>query len=200
MYARLIMLTGVQDIDGAVAYLQETALPALREQNGYQGVSAAADRSAGLLGVMSLWATAADRDASTSALAKLREEARDKLAQDMTVETLDQLAVQIDRRPEVGNRALVTQVSMDPSRVKDIAEAFKSEVAPQISSEPGFRSLRLLVNPQTGEGRVSSIWDDEKSLNAALEATQKLRTETASKLGVTVGERIIAELVFTELK
>lgn len=200
MYARLILLTGVQDIDGGVAYLKETGLPALREQNGYQGVSAAADRSAGLLGVLSLWATAADRDASTSALANLREEARDKLAQDMTVETLDQLAVQIDRRPEVGNRALVTQVSMDPSRVKDIAEAFKSEVAPQISSQPGFRSLRLLINPGTGEGRVSSIWDDEKSLNAALEATQKLRSETASRLGVTLGERIIAELVFTELK
>jgi len=200
MYARLIMLTGVQDIDGAVAYLQETALPALREQNGYQGVSAAADRSGGLLGVMSLWASAADRDASTSALSKLREEARDKLAQDMTVETLDQLAVEIGRRPEVGNRVLVTRVSMDPSRVQANAEAFKSEVAPQVSSAPGFRSLRLLINPETGEGRVSSIWDDEKSLNAALEATDKLRTETASKLGVTLGERIFAEVVFTELK
>lgn len=199
MYARLIMLTGVQDIDAAVAYLQDTALPAVREQNGYQGVSAAADRSAGLLGVLTLWATAADREASNSALSKVREEGRNRLAADMTVETLDQQAVQIGRRPEVGHRVLVTRISMDPSRVEENVEYFKAEVMPQVSAAPGFRSLRNLINPETGEGLVSSIWDDEQSLQAALEATEARRATAASR-GVTFGERILAELVFIDLK
>ena len=199
MYARVIMLTGVHDIDAAVAYLRETALPAVQGQHGYQGLSAAADRSTGRLGVMTLWSTAADREASNSALSKLREEARSELADDMTVETLDQQAVEIGRRPEVGNSVLITRISMDPSRVRDNVEYFKSEVVPQVSAAPGFRSLRNLINPETGEGLVSSIWDDEQSLKAALEATEERRAAAASR-GVTFGERILAELVFTDLK
>jgi heme-degrading monooxygenase HmoA len=199
MYARVIMLTGLQDIDAAVAYLEETALPAVRAQNGYEGLSAAADRSSGRLGVLTLWATAADREASNSALSKVREEGRNQLAADMTVETFDQQAVQIGRRPEVGNRVLVTRISMDPSRVKDNVEYFKSEVMPQVSAAPGFRTLRNLIDPDTGEGIVSSIWDDEQSLQAALEATEERRAMAASR-GVTFGERMLAELVFVDLK
>jgi heme-degrading monooxygenase HmoA len=199
MYARVVMLTGVKDIDAAVEYLKGTPLPQLQSQRGYKGMSAAVDRSAGLLGVMSLWETAADRDASESALAKTREEARSQLASDMTVETLDQLAVQVNQPPAVGSPVIVTRISMDPGRVSDNLEFFKREIMPQITSSPGFLSVRNLINPETGEGMVSTIWADEKSRQAALEAAQTRRADAASR-GVTFGETILAEIVFTDAK
>ncbi|MEW6472381.1 MAG: hypothetical protein AB1679_08920 [Actinomycetota bacterium] len=200
MYARVVMLTGLNDIDAAVEYLRETALPVVQSQRGYKGMSAGADRSQGILGVLSLWETAADRDASDSALAKVREDARNQLGGSLTVESVEQLAVQMSKPPTVGNALALTRISMDPARVAENVEFFKNEIIPKVSSAPGFRSMRNLINPETGEGLVSSVWDDEQSRNAALEATQALRDEIAATRGVTFGERILGEIVFTDLR
>jgi heme-degrading monooxygenase HmoA len=198
MYGRLVMLKGVKDIDAGVEYLKEAALPVLRSQRGYKGVSAAADRSSGLLGVLSLWETAADRDASESALAKNRDEVQSQLASDMTVESLDQLAGQVGNPPTPGCALALTRISIDPGQVPGVVEFFTREVLPEIVSMPGFRSVRNLINPGTGEGLVSTIWDDEQARDAALEATQARRADAGSR-GVTFGERILAEVVFIEL-
>ena len=198
MHARLVTLTGVQDIEAAVAYLEESS-SVVRSQRGYKGLSASVDRSAGVLGVLSLWETAADRDASESALAKVRDDARSQLASDMKVETFEERAVQISRPPEVGSRLLVTRISMDPSKVDENIEFFKREIVPQISAAPGFRALRNMINPETGEGLVGSVWDDEQSLQAALAAAQNRRAEAAAR-GVTFGETSTREIVFTDLR
>jgi heme-degrading monooxygenase HmoA len=200
MYARVVMLTGVKDIDAAVTYVQDTALPILESQRGYQGVSAGADRSAGILALLSLWDTAANRDASNSALAKVRDEGVKLLAQNMTVESLEELAVQVSKAPTAGCPMIITRVSMDPSRVADNVEYFKREIMPQVTSAPGFRSLRNLLNTQTGQGIVSSVWDDEASRKAAWDATQARRADVAATRGVTFDETIFGEVVFAKLK
>lgn len=199
MYARVVMLTGVQDIDAAVTYLQETALPILESQRGYKGVSAGADRSAGLLGLLSLWETAADREASDSALAKAREDARNDLATGMTVELLDQVAGQISKQPQVGDALALTRINIETGRIAENVERFNQEILPQISQMAGFRSARILINPSTGEGAVSSVWDNEQSRTAALEAAQAIRDDAATR-GVTFGDRILGEIVFSSLK
>jgi heme-degrading monooxygenase HmoA len=198
VYARVVMLKGVQDIDAAVAYLEGEPLSVLRSQRGYKGMSAGADRSSGLVGILSLWETAADRDASESALAKTREDARRDLASDMTVEPLEQLAVQVGNPPAVGCALALTRISVAPAQVAEIAEFFKREILPEITAMPGFRSVRHLINPETGEGLVTTIWDDEKSRDAALEAAQARRADAATR-GVTFGERVLGEVVFTDL-
>ena len=198
MYARVVMLTGVKDIDAAVAYLEGDPLSVVRSQRGYKGMSAGADRSSGILGILSLWETAADRDASESALAKTREDARRDLASDMTVEALEQLVVQVGNPPTVGCALALTRMSIDPGQVAEIAEYFKREVLPEITAMPGFRSVRQLINPETGEGAVSTIWDDEQSRDAALEAAQARRADAGTR-GVTFGERMLGEVVFTDL-
>ena len=198
MYARIVMLKGVKDIDAAVAYLEGEPLSILRSQRGYKGMNAGADRSSGLVGILSLWETAADRDASESALAKTRDEARRDLASDMTVEPFEQLVAQIGNPPAVGCALALTRVSVDPGKVAEITEYFKREALPEITSMAGFRSVRQLINPETGEGLVSSVWDDEQSRDAALEASQQRRADAGTR-GVTFGERILGEVVFTDL-
>ncbi len=187
-----------KDIDAAVAYMKENPLSVVRSQRGYKGMSAGADRSSGLLGILSLWETAADRDASESALAKTRDDARSDLGTDMTVESLDQVAVQVGNPPAIGCALALTRISVDPGKVADIVEFFKREILPEITSYPGFRSVRNLINPETGEGMVTTIWDDEPSRDAALEAAQARRADAGAR-GVTFGDRILGEVVFTDL-
>ncbi len=198
MYNRVTTLSGVKDIDGFVAGMQETALSALRAQRGYKGLSISADRPSGLVGTMTTWETEADRDASDSALAKLREDAGAQFASDMKVETFEERVVEFSRSPEVGSPLMVTRISMDPAKVDENLEHFKREVLPQIKAAPGFRTLRNMINPQTGEGIVGSIWDDEQSMRVAADAAMARRSDATAR-GVNFGETSFREILFFDM-
>jgi heme-degrading monooxygenase HmoA len=195
---RVVTLTGVQDVDAALAYIRETALSGLRGQKGYQGFSVSADRAAGLVGTLSMWETEADRDASDSALAKLREDAKAQFAAEMTVETFDDRVLEMSRPPEVGSPLMVTRISMDPSKVDENMETFKQEVVPQIKAAPGFRSIRAMINAQTGEGIAGSIWDDDQSQRAAADAALARRSEGEAR-GVTFGQISVREILLFDM-
>jgi heme-degrading monooxygenase HmoA len=197
MYARVITLTGVKDFDAAIDVLRE-ALPTVQAQRGYQGMTASADRSNGLLGILSMWETEADRDASESALAKTREEARGQLsAADMKVENFEERVVQMSRPPSEGAALFLTRISMDPAKVDENIEFFKNTVAPDIASNPGFLALRNMINPQTGEGMVGTVWESEQARQAAAEAAMARRADAESR-GVTLGEPSFREVVFID--
>jgi heme-degrading monooxygenase HmoA len=197
-YNRVVTLTGVEDVDAMVAYIRETALSGLRGQKGYQGFSVSADRANGVVGTLSMWETEADRDASDSALVKLREDARAKFATDMTVESLEDRVMEMSKPPAVGTRLMVTRISMDPAKVDENLEAFKNEVLPQIKAAPGFRSMRVMINPQTGEGASGAIYDDEQSMQAAAEAAMARRPDATAR-GVNFGETSYREILFVDM-
>ena len=75
MYTRVLEFAGAKDIDGGVEYLRHKVVPILDAQKGHRGITASADRSGALLGILSLWETEADREASDSVLANARQEA-----------------------------------------------------------------------------------------------------------------------------
>jgi heme-degrading monooxygenase HmoA len=170
----------------------------VKAQRGYQGMSASADRANGVLGILSMWETEADREASESALAKTREEAQRRLgAADMTVDHFEERVVQMNRPPSEGAALFLTRISMDPAKVDESMEFFKSTVAPDIASNPGFLALRNMINPQTGEGMVGTVWETEEARQAALEAAMARRGEAASR-GVTLGEPSLRELLLND--
>ena len=198
MYNRVTTLSGVKDIDGFVAGMQETALAALRAQRGYKGLSISADRSNGLVGTLTMWETEADRDASDSALSKLRDDARSQFASDMKVETFEDRVLEFSRPPEVGSALMVTPISMDPAKLDENLQHFKAEVLPQIKATPGFRTLRSMIDPQSGQGLVGSIWDDEQSMRAAADAAMARRADAEAR-GVNFGETSYREILLFDM-
>ncbi len=199
MYARVLSFSGVNDIDAGVKFLQDNALEVVRSQRGYQGMTASADRAAGVFGVLSLWASEADRDASESALGKTRDEARAALGAQLTVETFEVMTAEVSRPPTVGSALMVTRISMDPAKIDENIEFFKREVAPQIKASPGFLAVRNMINRQTGDGIVGTAWSDEQAMRAAAEQAQARRVE-AVRRGVTFGDISYREIVFADLR
>jgi heme-degrading monooxygenase HmoA len=189
----------VNDFDAALAFLQETALPVVRSQRGYKGLSASADRSAGTLGILSLWDSEADRDASESALSKTREEARGSFATGLTVENFEERAVEVRQPPSVGSALMVTRISMDPARVDENIEFFTREIAPRIRASAGFRALRNMIDGETGDGMVGTVWDDEQTMRAAAADAQARRADAVGR-AVTFGDTSYREIVLTDLR
>jgi len=197
MFTRLLTWTGVTNVEGGLDYVRNTALPIVRQQKGYLGLSASVDRQAGALGVLSLWATEADRDASDSALAKVRDEGTEAIGGSLQVERLEEVAGDVVKPPEAGCALMVSQYSIDPAAVDDLIEFFRKDIAPQIKAAPGFCALRNMVDRSTGSGYVGTVWENKAAMEAQADAAQK-RREAASTRGVTFGPISYRELVLID--
>jgi len=161
-------------------------------------VTASADRSSELLAVLTLWETAADRDASESALLKVREEGLKLIGGHLSVELFEEVLTElVAGPPSVGSSLLVTRVSMDPAKIEENLDYFKREVLPQIKAGPGLLALRHMVNRQTGDAMVGTVWADADSMRAAAEAAAA--RQRSADLPVTIQGRSEREIVFVDL-
>jgi heme-degrading monooxygenase HmoA len=199
MFTRMVTFTGATDIEAGVRYVQDTVAPLLHQQKGFRGVTASADRSSGVLGVLSLWETKADRDASESPMVKVRDEGQRTIGGEITVEHFEELLVQIETPPAAGYSLLLRRISMDPAKIEENVDYFRREVLPQIKANPGFCAVRNMINRQTGAGMVGTVWADKAAMDTAAAAAEA-RRQQAAKQGVTIGEQSKRELVFVDLR
>ncbi|MBV8984927.1 MAG: hypothetical protein JO248_10865, partial [Acidimicrobiia bacterium] len=50
MHARVMTFSGAKNIDDGLVFLREKAMPEVRSQPGYRGLTASADRQGGVFG------------------------------------------------------------------------------------------------------------------------------------------------------
>jgi len=199
MHVRISTINGATDLDAGIRFLGEKVVPELQQQRGFRGITASADRAAGLVAVLSLWETEQDMTASESVASKVRHEALGVMGGDVTVETFEQVVADIgDPPPAVGCTLRVVRVKMDPARVDENIEFFRSEIVPRMKATPGFRGVRNMIDRASGSGAVGTLWDDEASMNAAEAAAEQRRHEASSR-GVEFGEMSTRVLLFSHI-
>jgi hypothetical protein len=200
MHTRVLTFTGAMNIDRGVDFLREKVVPLLGEQKGYRGVTASADRSAGVLGILSLWETQADRDASESSLASSRQEGLDIVGGELTVENFEQVVAEVGATPPgPGSSLMVTRLSMDPGKVDENLAFFKAEVLPRIKAGAGFQFVRNMVNRETGQGVVGSAWATRDAMEAAAAEALARRQEGIAR-GVSFGDLSYREVLFADVR
>ena len=106
---------------------------------------------------------------------------------EIKIELFDQRAFEVRRQPAVGSLLMLTRFEMDPARIDENLEWFRREIAPQIMGGSGFQALRLLINPDSGEGLSGTVWEDRAALEKSAEAGAA-RREAGSARGITFGE------------
>jgi len=197
MYARVLTFTGTHDIDAGVSYIRQEVVPVLHAQHGYRGLTVSADRAGSVMGVLSLWETAADRSASDSALGKARREGQQIAGGELTVEHFEQATQLLARPPVAGCALAVVRLHMDPAAVDDNTEFFQSTVAPQIEALPGFCALRQLLDRSAGREIVGSVWESRAAMEAAMERMAELRAMGEAR-GITFDEMSLRELLLVD--
>jgi hypothetical protein len=195
MHARLVTITGT-DVDAAVRFLDEKVVPVASQQKGFRQVAASGDRSRGLVNIISVWESKGDLEASDSAIGKLRQEGLGLFGGQATVSAFEQVVWEIAATPpQPGCSLRLVTYNTDPSRVEDNIAWFKSDVAPAIMATPGIRAVRNLVNRETGEGRVGTVFSDRPSLDAAADTRARLMA-AARERGIEFGEDTILEVLY----
>lgn len=198
MFTRTVTFTGATDIDAGVRYLRDTVAPLMREQKGFRGVTASAGRSSGVLGVLSLWDTEAERDASENTLVMAREEGQRVIGGEVAVEHFEELLAEIVSPPAAGCWLLLRRISMNPADIEDNLDFFQREILPLAKASPGFCAVRNMINRQTGAGMTGTVWADRASMDAWAQAAEA-RREQAARRGVTFGEQSRREIVFADM-
>jgi len=199
MHTRVLTFTGAKNIDGGVDYLRQKVVPLLKEQKGYRGVTASVDRSGGVFGILSLWETEPDREASESALAKARQEGLDIIGGELTVETFEQLVSEVADPPGPGSALMVTRISMDPAKIDENLAFFKSDVLPRIKAGAGFQAVRNMIDRKTGHGLVGTVWANQDAMKAAAAEAQSRRQEGIAR-GVSFGDVSYREILFADMR
>jgi len=198
MFTRVLTFRGAKNFDDGLGLVREDALPVLQKLKGYRGMSVSADRDGGVFGILSLWETEADRDASFEPLVALRQQALDLMGGELTVENFEELVQEVASPPTVGSPLMVTRISMDPSKIDENLGFFKSEILPRITATPGFLALRNMVDRKTGRGVVGSVWADKDAMKNAAAEAQPRRAEGRAR-GVNFEEDSYREILFADM-
>jgi len=198
MFTRVLTFRGAKNFDDGLRLVREDALPVLQKLKGYRGMSVSADRDGGVFGILSLWETEADRDASFEPLVALRQQALDLMGGELTVEGFEELVQEVASPPTVGSALMVTRISMDPSKIDENLGFFKSEILPRITATPGFLALRNMIDRKTGRGVVGSVWADKDAMKNAAAEAQSRRAEGRAR-GVTFDEDSYREILFADM-
>jgi heme-degrading monooxygenase HmoA len=199
MYTRVLTFSGAKNLDDGVAFVRETAAPVLRNMKGYRALSVSTDHDRGVFGVLSLWETEADRDASFDALAELRQQGQNIIGGELKVENFEQVVEEIASPPTVGSALMVTRISMDPSKVDENLGFFRSEILPRITATPGFLGLRYMIDRKTGRGIVGSAWADQDAMKQAAAEAEGRRQEGRAR-GVSFDEDSYREIAFADMR
>jgi len=198
MHARLVTITGT-DVDAAVRFLNEKVAPVASKQKGFRQLAASGDRSRGVVSIVSVWESKGDLEASDSAIAKLRQEGVGSFGGQATVGVFEQVVWEIAATPpQPGCSLRLVTYKVDPSRVEDNIAWFKSSVLPAIMATPGIRAVRNLVDRETGEGRVGTVFSDRASLDAAADTRARLMA-AAKDRGIEFGEDAILEVLYARM-
>lgn len=190
MYARLVTWNNAKNIDNGVAYLREKVMPTISGLKGFRGVTASADLAGDDLSVVTLWESEGDRDASLAPLSQAREEATEIIQGDITLESFEQLVAELGlTSPIAGSWLQARSLSMEPEKIEQNLIDFRANVLPHIKSNPGFQSVRVLMDRTTGIGRVGTVWSDEASMmKDSADAGVRLKAVSARNVNVTLGE------------
>jgi heme-degrading monooxygenase HmoA len=199
MHARVVTFTGVPDIDAGIGVIRENVVPVMRDQKGFRGLHASADRSHGVLGVLTIWDTEAERDASWDAVAPVRRENMAAIGGEVSVDRYELLLQRIGGVPPApGSALLLLPVDMDTARIDEHLAFFRTQVLPEITASPGFQAVRLLANRETGRGMSGTVWSDLAAMTEAAAATESRRQGAAAR-GVLFGQPSFREIVLTDI-
>jgi heme-degrading monooxygenase HmoA len=196
MHVRLITVSGASRFDEAINFIRETILPDLRQQKGFSSINLAGDPSAGVFTVLTVWETEADRDSSERFSEKARNQALEILGGELNVDRFEQVLWEMGSTPPgPGAKLHIRPIKIDPAKMDENLEFFRHTVLPDIKATPGFRGVRQLINRQSGEGRVGTVWADSASLEIALQKAEERRPLGVSR-GVEFGQDQVLEILF----
>jgi hypothetical protein len=188
MYARTTTVRGDPGaVDEGIEYVRDAIWPMLQNMSGCVGMSMLADRQAGCCIVTAAWATEEAMRASAASVRDSRSKAAEVLRAD-TVDVQEWEIAALHRVHPAGDGACarVIWTEADPAALDGMVDAFRMSLLPRMEEIPGFCSVSLMIDRNTGRGTAAVTYESREAMERSREMGAALREE----FGTAVGARI----------
>jgi hypothetical protein len=182
MYARVNMIFGAKDkVDAGIARIEGSDRRVVEATSGNQGLATMVDREAGVIVAVSFW----DEPlySSDASLTQEREAAAAAAGGDLVVERFELVGRTQPSPAAAGAVVRMARVRLDPAAVADGLGLFTREVLPAVEAAAGLCSAEVLIDRESGDGIIVTVWIDADSADRGERELEPLLDTVTERVG-----------------
>ena len=201
VYARSTTIQADQSsIDAGAAHVRDEVLPALKQLDGFIGLSMMVDRESGRCIATSAWQNEDAMRASADQVQPVRNRAAEILGGSPEVEEWEIAVMHRDHPTHEGACVRSAWLQTDPGGVDGLIDTYKMGALPQIEGLDGFCSASFMVNRATGRAVSSACFESRAAMDASREQANRIRSAGTQQANATVLEVREFELAVAHLR
>jgi hypothetical protein len=201
MYARSTTVhADPQRIDAGIAHIRDEVMPAVQSMPGCMGLSMLCDRDSGRCIATTSWDSEESMSASREAVRAMRQQAVDVMGGQFDVQEWEIAVLHRAHQAPEGACCRVTWTRGDPARMDDMTETLRTGILPRLDEIPGFCSVSVMGDRQTGMSVLTATYDDRASLERSAETVRGMREQFAQQMGLEVTDMAEFELAIHQLR
>jgi heme-degrading monooxygenase HmoA len=190
MYARTTTVRGdPRAVDEGIEYVRDAVWPMLQHMSGCVGMSMLADREAGRCIITAAWATEEAMQASAESVRDSRSKAAEVLRAE-TVEVQEWEIAALHRVHAAGPDACARVIWTEGDResMDRMVDAFRMSLLPRMEELPGFCSVSVLVDRETGRSATAVVYESRAAMYGATEGARPMREEFSRQMAIDITE------------
>ena len=201
MYARTTTLRAdPATIDAGIAHVQSQVLPAVKDIEGYVGMSMLVDRESGRCISTTAWQSEEALQNSAEMVKPLRDTAVDNFGAGASeVESWEIAVVHRDHAAPEGACARITWLSGDADLADRAADIYRMAVLPRVQELAGFCSSSFMINRATGRAVGTVVFETREHMEASRDAAMGIRTAASGEVGATIDDVAEMDVAFAHL-
>jgi quinol monooxygenase YgiN len=201
MYARVTTVRGnPQSLDDAIGYLRDEVLPAVQEVDGCIGLSMMCDRDSGRCIATTAWASEQAMHDSEGRLHDMRRRYAEMLGGQPEVQEWEiALLHRVHRAPESACCRVIWSQG-DPANAERMLDALRMSLLPRMEDLPGFCSVSMLVDRETGRTAAAVVYESRDDMNRASDTARPMREEFSRQMGSEITEVAEFDLALAHLR
>jgi len=187
-------------IDAGIAHVRDEVLPALKQLDGFIGLSMMVDRGSGRCIATSAWQSEDAMLASADQVEPVRNRAAEILGGSPEVAEWEIAVMHRDHPTHDGACVRSAWFQTEPAGLDAAIDVYKMVALPQIEALDGFCSASFMVNRETGRAVSSACFESRASMDASRGQADQIRTAGTKQANATVLEVSEFELAVAHLR
>ena len=201
MYARSTTVRGnPQSLDDAITYLRDKVMPAIQALDGYVGLSMLCDRDSGRSIATTAWENEEAMHNSEGPLHELRHRYAEVLGGQPEVQEWEIAVLHRQHHAPDGACCRVIWARGDPAEEERVTDAFRMTMLSRMEDLPGFCSVSMLVDRDTGRSATAVVYESREAMQRAAEMGRPMREEFSRQMGEQITEVAEFDLVLAHLR